>query len=764
MPLAPSREDPLDQPAAVALAVPRPYGRNRKIALKAVEHSLPDAVGAFVEWLIKESGWMVTERDLNLSRDSELGIRDSRFGAQPPGGRVRAVAQGFSPASPNPEHRVNVAARHICLLFRRFEKFGAGEMTRSYVEALEARGIPHLLVGGKAFHNREEVETMRAALAAIEWPDDELSVFAALRGSLFAVSDEHLFEYRYRFGRLHPFRIPDDLCDEVPGANPDVSPLRPVADALSLLQLLHRRRNYVPVTETIGRLLGETRAHAGFVMRPSGEQALANVLQIAELARQYESGGGISFRGFVERLKEEAESSQVAEAPILEAGSDGVRIMTVHKAKGLEFPVVILADITANISRRDASRYVDPERQLCALRIGGWSPADLVDHEPIEIARDEAEGVRVAYVAATRARDLLVIPAVGDGALQSRWVSPLNDAIYPSREHRRSPAPAPGCPAFGQDSVLDRPEEAQRDVTPVAPGRHWFGETVSLHEEARGSNPEPRIPNSEPRAPSYALVWWDPNTLKLGAEVKFGLRQEELIGKDAPPEIVQADLQAYEDWKTKRDGAVEYGSSPSLVVRTATERAAALVRGEGGVTADQEPGSEHAPGTRDEARGTDAVTLIESPRDIDRPAGPRYGTLVHAILATVPLDADHDRVAEVATLEGRILGATDAEVASASAVVSAALLHPLMARAREAAARGVCRREAPVAFKHPGRALIEGVVDLAFQEGGSWTVVDFKTDRELEQGLEIYRQQVRLYAEMVSQATGQPATAVLMKL
>ena len=113
--------------------------------------------------------------------------------------------------------------------------------------------------------------------------------------------------------------------------------------------------------------------------------------------------------------------------------------------------------------------------------------------------------------------------------------------------------------------------------------------------------PEPRIPHAEPRAPSYALVWWDPNTLKLGAEVKFGLRQEELIGKDAPREIVQADLKAYEDWKTKRDGAIEHGSSPSLVVHTATERAAALVRGEGGVAADQEPGTEHAPGTRHEA-------------------------------------------------------------------------------------------------------------------------------------------------------------------
>ena len=61
-------------------------------------------------------------------------------------------------------------------------------------------GVRHLLVGGRAFHDREEIETLRAALAAIEWPDDELSVFATLRGALFAIGDEELLEYRHRSG------------------------------------------------------------------------------------------------------------------------------------------------------------------------------------------------------------------------------------------------------------------------------------------------------------------------------------------------------------------------------------------------------------------------------------------------------------------------------------------------------------------------------------------------------------------------------------
>ena len=84
----------------------------------------------------------------------------------------------------------------------------------------------------------------------------------------------------------------------------------------------------------------QTRAHVRFALEHGGEQVLANVLHVAELARRYEADGGISFRGFIEELREQAEDGQAGEAPILEEGSDGVRMMTVHKAKGLEFPVV----------------------------------------------------------------------------------------------------------------------------------------------------------------------------------------------------------------------------------------------------------------------------------------------------------------------------------------------------------------------------------------------------------------------------------------
>jgi len=77
--------------------------------------------------------------------------------------------------------------------------------TQKYVRALEARGIEHVLVGSKSFHRREEIGSARAALRAIEWPDDELSVYAVLRGALFFIPDSDLFKFREQHGRFHTF-------------------------------------------------------------------------------------------------------------------------------------------------------------------------------------------------------------------------------------------------------------------------------------------------------------------------------------------------------------------------------------------------------------------------------------------------------------------------------------------------------------------------------------------------------------------------------
>ncbi|HMC76628.1 MAG TPA: UvrD-helicase domain-containing protein [Vicinamibacterales bacterium] len=691
VPLAERRPGSEAQPAIVALSVPAPYTTGRSygnsVTGRAIEESLPDAVGAFIEWLLNSSGWRVCERL--------------------PDGNERPVA---------------IQPQHIAVLFRRFTSFDR-DMTRPYLQAIEARGIPHLLVGGKTFHGREEVETIRAALAAIEWPDDELSVFATLKGSLFAIDDEQLLDFRERFGAFHPYRIPRELGGnsgaELALSSSPVAPLLPIGDALRVIQELHRGRNYRPIADTLARLLAATRAHVGFILRPGGEQALANVLHVAELARQYEAGGGISFRGFIDELRRAAEDTDATEAPTVEEGSGGVRLMTVHKAKGLEFPIVILADPTCRLSRDVASRHLDADRRLCAVRLAGWAPHDLHDHEREEVLRDRAEGIRLAYVAATRARDLLVVPAVADEPWDEGWIAALNGALYPAMGSRQDAARAPGCPPIkSRDAVLVRPDDRLPDSRTVAPGRHAFGD--------------------------YSVVWWDPRWLSLDVKPSSGIRREALIVKEAPRDIVSARRAAYDTWRAGRDQARQAGSAPSIDVRTAGEWARGL-----------EP----------DAGAVEGVAVISiRPSLADRPAGPSFGLLVHAVLADVPFDASGPVVEAIARAQGRAVGASDEDIAQAAATVERVLRHDLVRRARAAAARGMCRRETPIAMTEAGGALVEGVVDLAFQENGRWIVVDFKTDVDLALRQAEYTRQVRVYADAIAAATGLLADPAILQI
>ena len=676
VPLEPSRDDITSQPSVVALPVPSPYSQ-RFVTARKIEESLPDAVGAYVEWLVNESGWTVTERR-------------------------------------TPGIRVPLEARHICILFRRFLSYGE-DVTRPYVEALEARGVRHLLVGGRTFHDREEIETLRAALMAIEWPDDQLSVFATLRGALFAIGDEELLEFYQRSRAFHPFRIPDGLPQHV----------QCVAEALATLKSLHQGRNRRPVADTIAMLLDATRAHVGFVLRPGGEQALANVLHVAELARQYELDGGMSFRGFVETLHAEASVQRPAEAPILEEGSDGVRLMTVHKAKGLEFPVVILADITARLTPYDASRHIDPDRNLCAMRIGGWAPKDLNDTRDEELLRDGAEGERVAYVAATRARDLLVVPAIGDAPYSEGWISPLNRAIYPPEDVRREQTPAPGCPPFkSRDTVLKRPDGDPASFLTMCPGLHRVGEG-----DAEAS-----------------VVWWSPDAVTLGVQAPLGLRRDDLIVKDVSPQVLRSQLDAYEQWRAARHAAVQQASAPSMRVLTATEWARSGI------------------GDQGSGIGEIAVSVESALTGSERPGGQRFGTLVHAVLADMPLTADAGVVAGLAEGHGRVLAAADEEVAAAKAVAGAVSRHPVWRDATRADAARLCYRETPITLRVDGGTLIEGNVDLAFVSGDEVIVVDFKTDRELEGALDVYTRQVQTYAAAVGVAMGKKARGVLLRV
>ncbi|MEO7275691.1 MAG: 3'-5' exonuclease, partial [Vicinamibacterales bacterium] len=640
--------------------------------------------------------------------------------------------------------------------------------------------------------------------------------------------DEALLEWVHRFGTetdhgfrrygLHPFRIPAVFAE----ATLDLASLRPIADALALLKQLHRRRNYVPVSQTLHQLLGATRAHVGFALRTGGEQALANAFHVAELARQFEAGGGISFRGFVEELRVAAANAVAAEAPILEEDSDGVRMMTVHKAKGLEFPIVILADLTCKLARAEAGRWIDPESGTCALKLGGWAPTELLLHDAEESARDRAEGERLAYVAATRARDVLIVPAVGDEVYDGGWLDPLMPAIYPPLDWRRHPMPAPGCPAFpSKDTVLTRGDGDPAKPTTVAPGQFTFGAPRSdgAHEGTRDPGPGSRrggdqgsgirdqgsgigdandkarvvsseqatvlaFPSSrdaaarkgsesaERRAPSadvspaggptpsadnpapdpgspipdpdsYEVVWWDPHALALESPQVGGLRRDDLIAKDGDQAGVERRMGEYRAWQTDRAAAVSHARTPTIVAHTATELAREPLR----------PSAEPV-----------RIEVVDLPRVPGRPFGPRFGSLVHATIATVALDAAAEAVLTTARTHARVLVAGEAEAAAAGDAVIRALQEPLFDEVRAAHAAGTCLRECPILWKQPDGAILEGTVDVVYAHGDGFTILDFKTDRDPSELKDQYERQLRLYCQAFAALRGTPVRGVLVRI
>ena len=274
--------------------------------------------------------------------------------------------------------------------------------------------------------------------------------------------------------------------------------------------------------------------------------------------------------------------------------------------------------------------------------------------------------------------------------------------------------------------MLERPDGGIATAATVAPGAH------PLLEGER----------------AYDVVWWDPGVLPLDVEPPYGLRRQELIAKDVPARVVEEGAARHEAWLADRQAALARGRAPWVAVSTMTEWAA----GEAVGVVERGP--------LDGVPEAEVVTVAPLS---GRPAGARFGTLVHAALATVPLGAAASALDTLVATHGRIVGAIPDEVAAAVSVVGAVLRHPLVEAARAAEREGRCHRELPVTMLD-GDLLLEGVADLAFERDGVMTVVDFKTDRPDPETLDRYARQVRTYAAAIQRATGKPVRPVLLQV
>ncbi len=299
-----------------------------------------------------------------------------------------------------------------------------------YEQALADAGVPYVTIAGRGFYDRQEITDITNLLAFLVSPNDNLRLAAALRSPMFALSDETLL--RLRLGP-EPRSLWKALSDEgVEIAEAEREAVRFARETLNRLRGVARR---LSAAEVIIAALRETGYQATLMALPHGERRAANVEKFIEQAR------ALATRTLAELVERTADlrfrEAREGEATVEEAGA--VRLMTVHKSKGLEFPIVWIADATYG-GGRDRRIVAAHAEHGIAVSLGAdhmetsdesLRAASFEMLKRVEERMDAAEKKRLLYVAATRARDHLIISgAPGRAKLAGdHWLGKITGAL-----------------------------------------------------------------------------------------------------------------------------------------------------------------------------------------------------------------------------------------------------------------------------------------------------------------------------------------------
>ena len=309
-----------------------------------------------------------------------------------------------------------------------------------FEDELERCGIPYRASGGRAFFQRLEVLQTMPVLRAIADPGDEVAVVAALRSLYFGVSDESLVRWA---GSGRPFTyldsadrpVDDAFIEEYLDREADA----PLIQARTLLAGLHHEAALRPPSGLFRKLYELTRALPLHALKPDGDRRMANLLKLSDLAAAYEEaaaslmeeGAGEigSLDGLVRYLEEQRRAAAEEESALVDEAGDGLNLMTIHSAKGLEFPVVAILDRSYATKFRD--RAIANRAQGTATVCGaGLEPPVWKERKEAEEVEQEAEARRLMYVAFTRARDHVVLCGQRSGGCDEKgFLAPLEAAL-----------------------------------------------------------------------------------------------------------------------------------------------------------------------------------------------------------------------------------------------------------------------------------------------------------------------------------------------
>jgi ATP-dependent helicase/nuclease subunit A len=303
--------------------------------------------------------------------------------------------------------RPGVSAGDVAFLFRKLTQADA------YLDALRRYNIPYLIEGEKHFYRRQEVIDLMNLLRVLDHPGDHIALLGLLRSPLGGLTDREISDLRDAGWFSYLDRQPESSWSHARAES--------VGALYGRLAALHRVIAAVPLNEAIELVFEQLPVLELAATSLHGEQAVANLLKVKQTAASLADRPSLTLNGFIELMVTRVdEQPDEAESPLAEDASDAVQILTIHKAKGLEFPIVVLPGLHQGSGREKTAPPVvyDWSTGSYGLSTGRHQTLAYTRVQEKQAEREKAERRRVFYVAMTRAQDLLLL----SGGLTSRSV------------------------------------------------------------------------------------------------------------------------------------------------------------------------------------------------------------------------------------------------------------------------------------------------------------------------------------------------------
>ncbi|MGH7824218.1 MAG: UvrD-helicase domain-containing protein [Candidatus Binatia bacterium] len=346
---------------------------------------------------------------------------------------------------------ISVQPKHVALLFRKLTD------VHLYLEPLRRRGVPYVVEGEKHFYATQEIVDGVNLLRAVSDPYDQTALVGLLRSPIGGLSDSEIYD-------LHVDHLLDYRSVRR-ATRVSAMKLEPVRNLYEALDRLHSETRILSVADAVNLIFERIPIRILAARSFSGEQAVANIEKIRQQAAVMGRSSLATLKDVVAQLERcVLEVEEEGESALAEEGVDAVKILSIHKAKGLEFPVVVLPDArgAANAGRPEIGVQYDWSSNLIGLRAMDHLNLAAIYLDEKKRVREEEEQKRVFYVAMTRAREHLMISCTPLKIDKGSFVAMLEQSVGKLSSIETAKELAAGAGTIELQTVKETPKAPTR--------------------------------------------------------------------------------------------------------------------------------------------------------------------------------------------------------------------------------------------------------------------------------------------------------------